>query len=571
MARRSFLVRALVAGCLIGALVAPAAGAAAQPQATPPGHAHDLPVYNVGTAVVDISPPADHPQYLGGFGQMDEPTATVHDPLQVRAFAVSQGKQAVAFAIVDSQGWFSGYQEGPFGITDARQQVGDWLAKHGYPDATEANVIISSTHSHAAPTIMGIWGPTDADYLKLVHDRAIQAIEQAFSSMRPATLWTADADVATIDGSNVEQTDIYDGWTVDGDLPLLWARDPQNGKTIGLYGNVPIHADIVNGAGLKEMSADHIGFERDALGSALGGTAVLAMGTLGRQESIVQVGGYDDSHRVADYVVNATLHALESAEPITSDELGAAEQYVTVPGTNPALLALVAGNAAGPTCTPAACTIDRSFEPPYQVGTALGTWINVFRIGDVAYVSEPGEAFPEVSAAIRASIPADKVRVIGMAQDQVGYYFPPEDTTFTTFPNDSDHLIYNSSLALADINVDAAAVAARSLGWDALPVHPTTGIDDPQAFEKPGVQFFPVVPFSKDKTVVFDAAFNSAYDGAALVGDQPVKWDFGDGSKGESRELISHTYQRPGDYKVTATVTDEQGRSRSWTQTVHIH
>ena len=559
------LTRAALAGLLLAGLLAGSSAAH-----TSQGRPQDLPVFDVGTAVVDISPPPDHPQFLGGFGQMDAPTATVHDPLQVRAFAVARGDQAIAFAIVDSQGWFSGYQEGPLGITDVREQVGNWLQQHGYPAAGAANVIVSSTHSHAAPTIMGIWGPTDPDYLKLVHDRTIEALEGAFSSLRPATLWTADADVSTIDGSNVEQTDIYDGWTVDGDLPLLWARDPHNGKTVGLYGNVPVHADVVNGAGLKEMSADHIGFARATLDQELGGTAVLAMGTLGRQESIVQVGGYDDAHRVADYVVNASMHALEDAQPITSDELGAAEQYVTVPGTNPALLALVAGNAAGFQCTPAACTIDRSFLPPYQVGGALGTWINVFRIGDVAYVSEPGEAFPEVSAAIRASIPADKVRVVGMAQDQVGYYFPPEDTTFTTFPHDSDHLIYNSSLALADVNVDAAALAARSLGWDATPVHPTTGMDDPQAFEKPGIQFFPVVPFSRDKTILFDAAFNPAYDEVPLVGEQPVHWDFGDESNGQSRELISHTYQRPGSYDVTATVTDEQGRSRSWTQTVHI-
>src|SRR5947208_11449617 len=86
-----------------------------------PAHAVALPVFDVGTAVVDISPTT--PQYLGGYDQMDTPTATVHDPLQVRAFFVAHGADAVEFAIVDTQGWFAGYQEGAFGVTDARQQA----------------------------------------------------------------------------------------------------------------------------------------------------------------------------------------------------------------------------------------------------------------------------------------------------------------------------------------------------------------------------------------------------------------------------------------------------------------
>src|SRR3954468_24428326 len=87
-------------------------------------------LFDVGTAVVDITPSA--PQYLGGYDRMDTPTADAHDPLQVRAFFVGHGKRAVAFAIVDSQGWFAGYQEGPFGVTDARQAAATRLGELGY-------------------------------------------------------------------------------------------------------------------------------------------------------------------------------------------------------------------------------------------------------------------------------------------------------------------------------------------------------------------------------------------------------------------------------------------------------
>src|SRR3954453_3049215 len=123
--------------------------------------------FDVGTAVVDITPTT--PQYLGGYDRMDTPTADAHAPPQVRAFFVGRGGKAIAFASVDSQGWFAGYQEGPYGVTDARDQAAAYLKGHGY-DATSADIVVSSTHSHAAPTIMGIWGPTDPAYLRRVHD-----------------------------------------------------------------------------------------------------------------------------------------------------------------------------------------------------------------------------------------------------------------------------------------------------------------------------------------------------------------------------------------------------------------
>ena len=528
----------------------------------------------VGTAVVDVTPAADDPQYLGGFGKMDAPTAKALDPLEVRAFVVRRGAQVAAFAIVDVQGWFAGYQEGPYGITDVREQVGAWLARHGSSGAGPQNVIVSSTHSHAAPTIMGIWGPTDLRWLKRVHDSTIAAIQQAATTARPAELWTAEAAVGEADGSTVAQTDIYDGWTVDEKLPLLWARDPRTRKTIGLYGNVPVHADIVNGKAEKAMSADHIGLERDALDRMLGGTSVLAMGTLGRQESIVQVGGPVESRRVGDFVTARIRAALAEAKRLHDPVIGAYEEHVLVPGTNPALLALIAANPVGAPCLPGAdiCPIDRSLEPPYMYGTVVGTWVTTIRVGDLLYVTQPGEAFPEVSEAIRASVPEARVRIVGMAQDQLGYYYPAEDTPFTTVPNVSDHLQYNTGGTLADQNVRAAANGAHALRFSDRIVHPTPGVIDPAARRNPGVQAFGAPADTASLTTLLDVSWNRAVDETPLVDEQtaPVTWTFGDGTKARSRGAITHTWPRAGEYTVTLSVADTAGRTRTATVVVRV-
>jgi hypothetical protein len=539
-------------------------------------------IFRVGTAVEDITPAPDHPQYLGGFGQMDKPTSNVHDPLQVRAFAISNDKSLVEFAIVDTQGWFAGYQEGAYGVSDARQQAASYLAAHGFPGTTEANFIVSSTHSHAAPTLMGIWGPVDVSYLQHVHDQTIKALEDAAAHLRPAELWTASADSSAIDGTNVSQTDIYDGYDVDPDTPVLWARDPRTHKTIGVYVNVPVHADVACGSCDNAMSSDHIGVERDELGRLLGGTAVVAMGTLGRQESIVQVGRFPYSHDVGMTVTDEVLRALHAARPIGTDTLRAAEQYLLAPVTNPALGALVYGNAAGFTCVPeVSCTIDRSVLPPYAVGGALGTWVTGFRIGNVAYMSEPGEAFPEVSRAIRQAIQgADAVHVVGMAQDQLGYYWPPEMAPATTVTNDSDHLQYNSSAALADLDVQESVTVAQSLGFDGAYVHPTPMQRDPDARSNPGVQFFAVAPDFSGLTLTVDSACNPPMDGSALETHNKqgaIVFTWGDGTRsyggstsGEGRGQATHTYAKPGTYTITGTVTDAAGDSRSYSQQVVV-
>ena len=167
-----------------------------------------------------------------------------------------------------------------------------------------------------------------------------------------------------------------------------------------------------------------------------------------------------------------------------------------------------------------------------------------------------------------------------MAQDQIGYYFPPEETPATTVTNDSDHLQYNSSLTLADVNVNAAATVAGDLGFDATYVHPTPMQRDPNARSKPGVQFFAVAPGLSGLDLTVDSACNPAQDGSALDthGKQgAITFHWGDGTTsfggspdGEGRGRATHTYARPGTYTIVGTVTDASGRSRSYRQTVTL-
>jgi hypothetical protein len=544
-------------------------------------------LFEVGFAVRNLDPSgcaACRPegQFLGGFGY-DDPVTVVNDPLEVRAMAISSGTKTVLLAIVDTQGWFAGNQEGPWGNRDAREHAAAALG------LSPADIVISSTHSHAAPTIMGIWGSTDPAYLEYVHDQTVAALVEAGTpaNMRAAELLAAEADVGDTTISAIEQTDGYQGWRIDGRTPVLWARDPATKATLGLYANVPVHADIVNGVGLDLISADHIGVERRLLDRDLGGTSVIAMGTLGRQEAIVQTDGLAAAGRVGRYVVNEIERALASARLITDPTLASAEQYVVVPGTNPLLAALNYGNAA-PNCPcdvgGVAWTIDRALTPPFLVGGAFGTWITALRIGDVVYATQPGEGFPEVSTGIRKAFGGIDVRIVGMAQDQLGYYYPPETYPFT-FTNPTDHHIYNASLLLGEVNVQAHALNASALGLNAMPNHETNQFDDPLSTLEAGMQWFPdrregVSPTFELTAYTSEAAYTDLVPAVTLDnlgegGECPkaITWSFGaTKSDGGCGYVQTHTFPGPGTYEVTATTIDARtGNAITWTSTLIVN
>ena len=69
--------------------------------------------------------------------------------------------------------------------------------------------------------------------------------------------------------------------------------------------------------------------------------------------------------------------------------------------------------------------IDRSTNPPYLTGTAIGTDLTALRIGGIVFLSMPGEPFPEVRAAIaHATTGADTIIALSKGQDDWGYFYP---------------------------------------------------------------------------------------------------------------------------------------------------
>ncbi|MHB1488470.1 MAG: PKD domain-containing protein [Acidimicrobiales bacterium] len=526
------LIAALAAG-----VVAMSPSALAGTTAAPTGPA----TFRVGAASVTINP--TYPVYLGGYGGgPDGGTVQRHvNPLTgqpenftVRAMSIASGGRVVELARVDSQGWFAGYQEGPYGISDVRAAAAAFLRSQGVEGAAPADIVVSSMHEHAAPTIMGIWGPPQQalPYLKQVAAATTQALEQAFLDAQPATLSWSSGNFPWIADTHIAGGNANEGWHIDGEMLALWARSVRTGATIATYVIEPGYPNIVNGdhdliptspnePPATLLATDFPSYLQGYLEQRLGGLALVASGTLGMQpgptqddtapspdlppvvlngHTYDQTRGFDDAVHLGKLLGNLVTGVLGHARPLRTATVAAAQRYVLAPITGPLVAAgidVAPADGGAPWAAAGGDStlypIDRSMSPPYQVGPAVGTWVTGLRIGHLLLLSEPGAVYPSIHQAWDNSVHgASGVFAIGMAQDQLGYLYPLYAAPSSLYSVDEQ--LFNPSLTLGDQVVTAGEEVAQAVGFDAnltTTAEATAPNNHYGQATRPGVQFLP--------------------------------------------------------------------------------
>jgi hypothetical protein len=296
----------------------------------------------------------------------------------------------------------------------------------------------------------------------------------------------------------------------------------------------------------------------------------------------VQTNGLEDSRWMGTVITSLLHRALADARWVTDPTIASSEQLLQVPGTNAALLALVAANhlpeaqkqqeaeASG------IYPIDRSDQPPYQTGSLVGTYLTALRIGPLAYLSMPGEPFPEVRTTIAAAVTgAQQVVALSKGQDDWGYFYPAFVFPFTA-TYDSDHHIYNVAPHAGDQVIQGQLDNVSKLGFT---TDHTVAKPMDNRYEqglRPGLQFLAAPPegdAGPDGTlpVTLQGIYGAANFGGADL-DGPLRWDFGDGTTGQSgsEKRFVHAFA-PGTYEVTVVAKDTQGREARWSLPVRVH
>ncbi len=398
-------------------------------------------------------------------GGVDHLAMDVHDPLDARALAISDGKRTVVVVSVVAQGIFQDY------IEDARR-----IAEARRPGISD--VIVSSDHNESSPDTIGIYGAPEAPddvpvlggavglnsgidsyYMDYLDRRIANAAAKAYDRRRPATVserdFTTPANVK-VHLSNDFPTTNDDGTAaaIDPKIRVLQAR-ATSGKPIATIMNLAAHNQEIGHSGnpalQDDLSADWPGYFERKLERRVGGMAMFLVGDNGSEEDPQTVppvpdsagpdcpdGCYAQAAATGAAFADDVVKQLPKARPLPFGRVDAVRQVFFIPLENNLFKA-----AAGAGLFGEKRSLYTDGQPTGHTGEDLRTEVGVVNAGPgLQMIANPGEAFPalmlgspwgidEASCPERPNppVPAWHAKAphrmeVGLADDMIGYQSP---------------------------------------------------------------------------------------------------------------------------------------------------
>jgi hypothetical protein len=348
--------------------------------------------------------------WMAGYGN-NRPAMSVKDPLWARAVVFAQGDSTLALCSVDAVGLFFDEQE--------RIRARIEAVKPGAVDL----FLLQASHSHEAPDTMGQWGFVGFSGIPESPGRSEAHMELVRQGCADAVVEALDALVAVDVRVGVVQPGV-DGLVRDGRDPQIFHDDvtaisleAQDGGTVVAtllnWGNHPESLDSDNNA----ISSDYAHAIRESLEQGLpetgthparagrGGVAVYLQGAVGgimgpngfpitgRDGTLHEndVKSFARTDALGENVAELGFEALASAETLTTPRLSFSSIRYRARVENRVFhLGLYEGwfDRATYGYDPALVLSDDN-TPQIETGVA------VVRIGDLGFVTAPGELFPE--------------------------------------------------------------------------------------------------------------------------------------------------------------------------------
>ena len=409
--------------------------------------------YCVGASRREITPAS--PVYLGGYGFGPVRRSTgVRSAIYARAIAISRGERTVVFCAIDTQGHFLAYQgiDAPYGSADIRRRVS---RDAGIP---ERAIIIASTHDHSGPDDIGVWGGVPPEYLKLVADQTVAAIESAIHNQRPASLYSGQINTAP---SRLLRS-ILPGYPLDTKLHVLFAKG-SDGAPFATLINFSAHVTALG----KDNTMISPDWPAAALQAVENGnpdsTALVMVSSVGRtQPDLKAIGARGPSAAESYGATVAKLAFVAEALAVKIDgPIATAETILEEPSDNPVLAALMTNGKPG------IDRVMRSNREPYTAdnNSKIRTPVGAVRIGTLFFAAVPGESFPETQITMEARVAAQGHYLFSLAEDQLGYDPPPYEVGMVEYvsPLDEGLFIINPNFG-TDVTRTLLA-QARELGF----------------------------------------------------------------------------------------------------------
>ena len=383
----------------------------------------------------------DKPVYLAGYG-MGRVATGIHDPLLARAVVLASGERRIALAAVDLVGL-------------QYPQVKAIRAKLPHL----SYVMVSSTHNHEGPDVIGIWGRNpfhrgvDEAYLELVVHRVVAAIQQAEKNLAPAAAAFGTAEDESLVGDSRKPI-VKDGLmrvvklsqpgkSEPAGLVVVWSCHPES---LGSK-NTLITADFpwATVAALRERHNCPVVY----LSGSVGGLMAPPDGVIrdaGGKELLE--GDFEYARHYGEEVAALADKAIAAAEPLELSPFAVSAKPIVVPVENKLYKAARAVGVLQRDGLPWTGDFEQVGKPVDPTSgeqlAAIETEVAYLRLGDLHVACLPGEVYPELlhgkfqepadanadfpdaplEPSVAELLPGKRWLVIGLANDELGYIIP---------------------------------------------------------------------------------------------------------------------------------------------------
>jgi hypothetical protein len=397
----------------------------------------------VGFSEVDITPRLDGPRpvFIAGYGQNRRATG-VHDKLWSRVTVLDDGHKKIALVSVDLVGL-----QYP-AVLEIRKR----LPEFDY-------LLVSSTHNHEGPDVVGLWGPTyiisgfDRAYYELLLDKIVESVRRAAAkTTRVVARYGTAQDDSLVNDSRQPIVK-------DGVLRLISFHRRGRGRPVGMIVQWNCHPESMGSrntlltADFTTPVVEHLRKEHGCpvlyVSGAVGGLMAPPRDRIHDSDgTLLKQGDFRYTEAYGYEVGRLATRAYQAAESIKLTPLGVSAKRISLPVTNAMYKAArIAGVLARPAYEWTGDPEKRGTpRPPQQLTGQMSveTEVACLRLGELPIVCVPGEIYPELVYGIYQD-PADpnadfpdaplepglttllgqeKWMMFGLANDEIGYIIP---------------------------------------------------------------------------------------------------------------------------------------------------
>ena len=384
--------------------------------------------FTVGLAKEDLTPPdlLTHKYYMAGYGFF-KPIQGFLNPIYATALWLddNSGHGGVLLVSVDCVGMLNN------DVEKIRRRLASFCRITGC-----RAIHIMSTHCHASIDTMGFWGPLpktgrDPRFFKILFDKIERAAERAYATRKDGDLYAGSVKTEDI------QQDKRLPEVFENTLTRLRFVPGDGGKELYVI-SYASHPEVL-GSKNVQLSADWVHWMREKVKKDSGAELIFFNGAIGGMITPTVVEGFGESIKSAVVCGERTAEAAMSIqnEKKLSPRVGTLRKQFYIGMDNPvfALCGLLG-------------VMPREKFPTGggALNVSMKTELNYLEIDSVHILMVPGELFPELAYGgyLEADIAAvggpelnpkplreladdPDLIIFGLANDELGYFIPPND------------------------------------------------------------------------------------------------------------------------------------------------